>query len=82
MLLWYWGWIFIRFKTIDVLIKYIDLSDDKLIREGLSKLKQDIENGEIRYCIRLILENIQWINKLYILMPNEKVKNIKKNKML
>ena len=44
-------------ETIDVLIKYIDLSDVKLIRKGLSKLKKDIENGEIRYCIRSILEN-------------------------
>ncbi len=38
-------------EPIDVLIKYIDLSDEKLIREGLPKY---IENGEIRYCIRLI----------------------------
>ena len=27
--------------TNDVLIKYMDLSDDKLIREGLPKLKMD-----------------------------------------
>ena len=64
-------------EPIDVLIKYIDLSDDKLIRKGLPKLKKDIENGEIRYCIRSILKNIPWINKIYILMPNEKVKYLK-----
>ena len=64
-------------EPIDVLIKYIDLSDDKLIREGLPKLKKDIENGEIRYCIRSILENIPWIKKIYILMPNQKVKYLK-----
>ena len=78
MFLRYWWWIIIRFKNIiDVLIKYIDLSDDKLIREGLPKLKKDIENREIRYCIRSILENIPWINKIYILMSNQKVKYLK-----
>ena len=69
-------------EPIDVLIKYIDLSDDKLIREGLPKLKKDIENGEIRYCIRSILENIPWINKIYILMPNEKVKYLKEQNVI
>ena len=69
-------------EPIDVLIKYIDLSDDKLIREGLPKLKKDIENGEIRYCIRSILENISWINKIYILMPNEKVKYLKEQNVI
>ena len=64
-------------EKIDVLIKYIDLSDENLHREGLPNIKKDIENGEIRYSIRSILENIPWINKIYILMPNDKVKYFK-----
>ena len=53
------------------------MNDDNLIRKGFPQLKKDIENGEIRYCIRSILQNIPWINKIYILMPNEKVKYLK-----
>ncbi len=64
-------------EKIDVLIKYIDLSDENLHREGLPNIKKDIENGEIRYSIRSILENIPWVNKIYILMPNDKVKYFK-----
>ena len=64
-------------EIIDVLIKYIDLSDENLHREGLPNIKKDIENGEIKYSIRSILENIPWINKIYILMPNDKVKYFK-----
>ncbi len=70
------------FETIDVLIKYIDLNDDNLIRKGFPQLKKDIENGEIRYCIRSILQNIPWINKIYILMPNEKVKYLKEQNVI
>ncbi len=64
-------------EKIDVLIKYIDLSDENLHREGLPNIKKDVENGEIRYSIRSILENIPWVNKIYILMPNDKVKYFK-----
>ena len=43
-------------ELIDIIIKYIDLIDDELIRQGLPKLKKDNENGEIKYCIRSILK--------------------------
>ena len=69
-------------EPIDVLIKYIDINDDSLIRKDLPKLKKDIENGEIRYSIRSILENISWINKIFILMPNEKVKYLKEQNII
>ena len=64
-------------ELIDAVIKYIDLTDEKLIREGIKQINKDIENGEIKYCVRSILTNIPWINKIYIIMPNEKVKYFK-----
>ena len=64
-------------EPIDVLIKYIDLSDPNLKREGIKQIKKDEDNGEIKYCIRSILKNIPWVRKIFILMPNEKVKYFK-----
>ena len=64
-------------EPIDVLIKYIDLSDQSLKREGINQIKKDEEHGEIRYSVRSILQNIPWIRKIFILMPNEKVKYFK-----
>ena len=64
-------------EPIDVLIKYIDLSDPNLKREGISQIKKDEENGEIKYVIRSIIKNIPWIRKIFILMPNEKIKYFK-----
>ena len=64
-------------EPIDVLIKYIDLSDPHLKREGIKQIKKDEDNGEIKYCVRSILKNIPWIRKIFILMPNERVKYFK-----
>ena len=64
-------------EQIDVLIKYIDLSDPLLKREGIPQIKKDENNKELKYCIRSILKNIPWIRKIYILMPNEKVEFLK-----
>ena len=64
-------------EPIDVVIKYIDLFDNTLIREGIPQFNKDYENGEIKYCIRSILKYIPWVNKIFILMPNEKVKFFK-----
>ena len=64
-------------EPIDVLIKYIDLLDPNLKREGITQIKKDQENGEIKYCVRSILKNIPWIRKIFILMPNEKIKYFK-----
>ena len=64
-------------ELIDAVIKYIDLTDKKLKREGIKQINKDIENGEIKYCIRSILSNIPWVNKIYIIMPNDKVKYLK-----
>ena len=65
-------------EPIDVFIKYIDLSDPNLTRNNLTQIKKDEENEELRYSIRSILQNIPWIRKIFILMPNEKVRFLKK----
>ena len=64
-------------EPIDVFIKYIDTNDPKLIRGNLTQIKKDKENDELKYCIRSILQNIPWIRKIFILMPNEKVRYFK-----
>ena len=64
-------------EHIDLLIKYIDLTDKKLNREGIKQIYKDFDNEELRYSIRSILKNIPWIRKIFILMPNEKVKYFK-----
>ena len=64
-------------EPIDVFIKYIDLTDPNLIRDNLTQIKKDIQNDELKYCVRSILKNIPWIRKIFILMPNEKVRFFK-----
>ena len=64
-------------EPIDVLIKYIDLMDPHLYRKGIHQINKDIENEELRYSIRSILKNIPWVRKIFILMPNEKVRYLK-----
>ena len=64
-------------EPIDVLIKYIDLNDTNLVREGLHQIKKDVDNEELRYSIRSILTNIPWVRKIFIVMPNEKVRYFK-----
>ena len=61
-------------EPIDVFIKYIDLHDPNLKRNNLSQITKDQDNEELRYSIRSILKNIPWIRKIFILLPNEKVR--------
>ena len=65
-------------EPIDVVIKYIDLSDKSLKRDGINQIYKDLDNEELRYSLRSILQYIPWIRKIFILMPNEKVKYLKK----
>ena len=74
-------------ESIDVLIKYIDLSDKSLKREGINQIYKDIDNEELRYSMRSILQYIPWVRKIFLLMPNDKVKFLKpaeeiKNKII
>ena len=64
-------------EPIDVFIKYIDLSDRTLVREGIRQLFKDEENDELKYNVRSILKNIPWVRKIFIVMPNDKVRFFK-----
>jgi hypothetical protein len=48
-----------------------------LKREGIPQIKKDESNTELKFSIRSILKNIPWVRKIYILMPNKKVKFLK-----
>ena len=67
----------IRREPIDLVIKYIDLCDVSLNRTGIKQIYKDKDNEELRYSIRSILENLPWIRKIFIIMPNNKVKYFK-----
>lgn len=64
-------------EPIDVVIKYIDLTDGSLKREGIPQIKKDYDNEELRYSLRSIIKNIPWVRKIFIVMPNEKVRFLK-----
>jgi len=69
-------------EPIDIIIKYIDLKDPNLHREGIHQIEKDCDNEELRYSIRSILKNIPWIRKIFIVMPNEKVRYFKKYELI
>ena len=64
-------------EPIDILIKYIDLRDPTLKRNGIHQIRKDYDNEELRYSIRSILKNIPWIRKIFIVMPNDKIRYFK-----
>ena len=64
-------------NPIDLVIKYIDLTDKTLNRKGIKQIYKDQDNEELRYCLRSVLNYIPWIRKIFILMPNDKVKFLK-----
>lgn len=68
---------YVNKENIDILIKYIDLSDKKLNRAGIIQIYKDFDNEELRYSLRSILNNLPWVRKIFILMPNDKVRFLK-----
>ena len=64
-------------EPIDVVIKYIDLSDPDLTRGGIPKIKKDEDNQELKYNVRSIIKNIPWVRKIFIILPNKKVRYFK-----
>ena len=68
---------YVKKESIDIVIKYIDLTDKNIKRSGIHQIYKDKDNEELRYSIRSILEYIPWIRKIFILMPNDKVKFLK-----
>ena len=69
-------------EPIDILIKYIDLKYPTLKRDNIKQIKKDEDNEELKYCLRSIIENLPWIRKIFILMPNDKVKFLKSQKKI
>ena len=68
---------FIDEEPVDVVIKYIDLSDKTLNRTGIHQVWKDEDHEELRYSVRSIFENIPWFRKIFIVMPNDKVRYFK-----
>ena len=64
-------------EPIDIVIKYIDVKDKQLNRSGIKHIYKDKDNDELKYSVRSILENIPWVRKIFILMPNLKVRFFK-----
>ena len=64
-------------EPIDVVMKYIDLTDESLNRSGIIQIKKDKDHEELRYSVRSILQYLPWVRKIFIIMPNEKVKYFK-----
>jgi len=64
-------------EPIDLFMKYIDLRDKNLKRDGIKQIYKDFDNEELRYSLRSIFEYIPWIRKIFIVMPNEKVRFLK-----
>ena len=69
-------------EPIDVVIKYIDLEDPSLKRENIKQISKDEQHDELRYSIRSVLQNIPWIRKIFILMPNERVRFLKSPELI
>ena len=46
---------FIEDEPVDVLIKYIDLSDKTLERSNITQTAKDEDNQELRYSVRSII---------------------------
>ena len=64
-------------EPIDIVIKYIDLTDKNLIREGIKQIKKDNDNEELKFSVRSIFKYVPWVRKIFIIMPNEKVRFFK-----
>ena len=64
-------------EPIDVVIKYINVDDDKLNRKNMEQIDKDEQNEELKYSLRSIFKNIPWINKIFIIMPNDNIDFLK-----
>lgn len=64
-------------EEIDIVYTYVDLTDENLHRDGVSTCKKDYSNEELRYSLRSVLQNIPWVRKIFIIMPNDKVNFLK-----
>ena len=64
-------------QPIDIFMKYTDYTDKTLNRTGINEKRKENDMEELRYSIRSILKYIPWIRKIFIVMPNKKVRYFK-----
>ena len=64
-------------EPIDILMKYTDYTDKSLNITGIKENLKVKDMEEIKYSIRSILKYIPWVRKIYIVMPNDKVRFLK-----
>ena len=64
-------------EPIDILMKYTDYTDKSLNITGIKENSKVKDMEEIKYSIRSILKYIPWVRKIYIVMPNDKVRFLK-----
>ena len=64
-------------EPIDVFMKYTDYTDKTLNRKGINEKIKEKDMEELKYSIRSIFKYIPWIRKIFIVMPNEKVRFFK-----
>ena len=62
-------------EPIDVFMKYTDYTDKSLNIPDKERQQNDAE--ALKYSLRSILQNIPWVRKIFIVMPNEKVRYLK-----
>ena len=67
-------------EPVDVVIKYIDLNDTSLNRDDFDQIGKDKQNNELKYSLRSILQNIPWVRKIFIIMPNDNIPYLKEKK--
>ena len=62
-------------EPIDVFMKYTDYTDKSLNIPDKERQQNDAE--ALKYSLRSILQNIPWVRKIFIVMPNEKSQILK-----
>ena len=52
-------------EPIDIIMKYIDITDKTLNRTGIKQTYKDKDNEELRYSLRSIFQYIPWVRKIF-----------------
>jgi hypothetical protein len=61
--------------TVDLVYTYVDLRDENLRRDV--KIAKDYDNEELKFSLRSVAENLPWVRKIFIMMPNNEVSFLK-----
>lgn len=69
----------VSFLKIDVVYICFNSNDDKQRNEGIEQECNVYNNELFRYSLRSVLNNIPWINKIYVITSSERVKFLKNN---